>query len=1064
MTQAPSNLFSIPAGEDFIHCLAETLLNDKSFGGAINWADEQADAGAFALSDFTVLLPTRRAVRELRQKLLALSDTDSLLLPDIRTLADVDEMDLFFALRHPEVLDVKPVIPSLQREAYLLREVLAWQSGQAGQDGQEDIPQSVGAKSDEMWRKQQGHIVQAADLSADLAAFLDQAQTEEIDLSRLEGLVADNFADNWRQTLAFLSIITQKWPAEKARLDGLDPSEYRNLLIRLQAEIWHKNQPRKPIIAAGSTGSIPATADLLKEILALPNGVVVLPGLDLDMPSDVWAQLVHDPAHPQSGLYHMMEKLETSRQNVRIFPSAEHHKNTECVHQLAARRQFVNLALLPSEQTYLWSQSASESASGTETATLDLDKALSGFSVYEAPDMRREAGVIALAMREILETSDKKAILITPDRHLARRVSAELKRWDINIDDTAGVSLSRHAVGLLVRLILDARASHYAPVALLALLKHSMVCLADTRAQHLELVQEFDFALRQGGHFTETDPARQGAYGLESYRLHIQALIAQTQQEKTENAYRYFDKRLKDLPALDMFLEKLIEAMQHMSALTKAESPAQLAQAVRQTMPLLMGRDIGAASLETARAEEELLAFFDSLAVMQEPVEQEEWPHLFDLWLARKPIRPQKGLHPRLAIMGLLEARLVQADLMILGGLNEGVWPQVPDTGPWVSRPMRAELGMTSPERRIGLMAHDFAQAVCAPQVLVTRAKKTGGTAMVAARWLTRMTALVKGIKGDNASLPQASRLARLGEQLDPVNATYDAPIAEQKPKPRPIIDVRPQKLSVTQIETLQKNPYAIYARHILGLKKLDPLEMPSTGAARGTFIHKILEKFGRQTEAGMPPNPEDLMAAIIKETAQEIPGAQDILRYWAARLEALTSWFIDFETERRTQVEHIKLEETGARAFDINGEIFTLTAKADRVEINPDKSINLLDYKTYRPPSAGDVKKQKNPQLLLEALIAQSGGFSSLEAARVAALENIHISGGHPEGEIMPITDFDDALAEAEQGLLDLVTAYLFGDAAFEPHTQPKLIKYADDYDHLARLLEWSSQEGEEA
>ena len=1047
MTSEPLNLFSIPAGEDFIQCLAETLLSDKSFHGSIK--------GEFVLSDFTILLPTRRAVRELRQKLLALSDTDSLLLPDIRTLADVDEMDLFFSLRHPEVLDVKPVIPSLQREAFLLQEVLAWQRGQ------KDYPQSVKTiEAGAGIKPQQENIVQAADLSADLAAFLDQAQTEEIDLSRLDGLVSDNFADNWRQTLAFLSIITQKWPAEKARLDGLDPSEYRNSLIRLQAEIWHKNQPHTPIIAAGSTGSIPATADLLKEVLALPNGVVVLPGLDLDMPSEVWAHLVHDPAHPQSGLYHMMEKLETTRQNVRIFPSAEHYKKTKQAQQLAARRQFVNLALLPSEQTYLWSQSTTD----TPTDKLDLDNALSGLSVYEAPDMRREAGVIALAMREILETPDKKAILITPDRNLARRVSAELKRWDINIDDTAGVSLSRHAVGLLVRLILEARASHYAPVALLALLKHSMVCLAETRAQHLDLVQEFDFALRQGGRFTNTEQTREGAYGLERYRQHIQSLLAPLQQEKTENAHRHFDQRLKNLPALDAFLEKLVEAMRYMSALTKAETPAKLAEAIRQTMPLLMGREFGLANVETARAEEELLAFFDGLAVMQEPVMQEEWPHLFDLWMARKPIRPQKGLHPRLAIMGLLEARLVQADLMILGGLNEGVWPQVPETGPWVSRPMRAELGMTSPERRIGLRAHDFAQAVCAPQVLITRSKKTGGTAMVAARWLTRMTALVRGIKGETASLPQALRLARLGDQLDPVNPVSAETTAEPKPKPRPLIAVRPQQLSVTQIETLQRNPYAIYARHILGLKKIDPLEMPSTGAARGTFIHKILEKFGRQTEAAMPPDPEALMAAIIEETAQEIPGAQDILSYWAARLEALTSWFIDFEKQRRTQVDEIKLEETGARAFDINGQVFTLTAKADRVEINPDKSINLLDYKTYRPPSAGDVKKQKNPQLLLEALIAQAGGFSNLGVARVAALENIHISGGHPEGDIMPITDFDDALAEAERGLLDLVSTYLFGEAAFEPHTQPKLIKYADDYDHLARLLEWSSQEAEEA
>ena len=295
MSHDSVNLFNIPAGAPFLDWLADGLTHDLSFGGAL--------ATGFALHNFLILLPTRRAVRELRHALLERSDTDSLLLPDIRPLADIDETEIFFHAPDVSMLDMPPLIPQLQRETFFMSEILGWVSDSAQE------------------RNLSSNIVKAASLASDLASFLNQAQTEEVDLSGLQELVDDQFAQNWQETVEFLSILTAKWPAWRDREGGVDPSEHRNRLLRLQAQSWRDMPPSKPVIAAGSTGSIPATADLLKQILDLPNGMVILPGLEVDMSSESWALLAKEHAHPQSGLYHLLNRLDVSRSQVQPFPT-----------------------------------------------------------------------------------------------------------------------------------------------------------------------------------------------------------------------------------------------------------------------------------------------------------------------------------------------------------------------------------------------------------------------------------------------------------------------------------------------------------------------------------------------------------------------------------------------------------------------------------------------------------------------------------------------------------------------------------------------------------------------
>lgn len=1024
-------VFTIPSGVPFLHKLAATLLENPTLDGRF--------PDTVTLADYTILLPTRRAVRALQEVLLELKGGQPLLLPAIRTLGDVDVEELSFTTDSffPEAgtssppeeetaLEVPPSLPGILREIDLLKLV-------------RQLPAAP------------GHLVslaQATSLTADLATFLDQVQTEEVDLDRLTDLVPEQFSDKWQQTLFFLDILRQQWPLHKAELGRLDPSERRTLLIDMQRRIWQATPPVGPVLAAGSTGSIPATARLLATIAGLPMGAVVLPGLDKDLPPEGWARLADDPAHPQAGLFHLCAALEVSRAEIADWPGVMLDKAA------AARQRFLNSALWPAELTGNWV--------GLSADDVGLPAAFDGMRLVEAADSRSEAGVIALALREALEDPDSRAILVTPDRTLARRVAAELQRWEIYIDDTAGEPLARRPVGVLARLVLAAVAGHFTAVELLSVLKHPLARGNMTREVFLRLTRRLEKNLFRGAH----PPI--GADGLAGLARFLENTAPQGRQKSDKNKEKGKAEEVAELAA---FLRHLDAIFKPLTALqNQRDAPptlAQMAEALQASLDLLAPpvSEDSVSTLWQDEAGEALLEILRELGqVTDVPVSLSEAPVILDHWLSQRPVRDNRRTHPRLAIMGLLEARLVQADLVVLGGLNEGVWPSLPDTGPWLSRPMRSTLGMTAPERRIGLAAHDFVQAAAAPRVLLTRAKKTAGKPMVAARWLTRMQALTRGVMGrqkdTSAGLPTDPHLPALWQQVD--RQPEVKPMA--MPAPCPPLAVRPKQLSVTQIEKLQRDPYAIYARHILRLKPLDPLDADMTAAARGSFIHLVLENFIREYPDNVPENTPQILQDMARELAAKETGGAEILTYWWPRFEAISHWFNSFETSRRPDIEKILVEQSGALELDIAGQPFKLTAKADRIECLKDGRITILDYKTGAPPSNTDIKNHRAPQMTLEGAIAKAGGFDDIPAGELADLLYVHVHGGFPAGGVQPLSDPDRLADDALAGLQKLLAIYADEAMPYVPNLRPDNLPYGHDYDHLARVLEWSTGDQEES
>ena len=725
MTPGRPAVSTIAAGVSFVDALAEGLL-------------AQLGEDPLALSDALVLLPTRRACRALQDAFLRVTEGRPLALPRCLPLGDLDLEELALAgdegLQLETPLDLPPALPALRRQLLLARLV-------------QKLGAAAGSPTGPLNEEQ------AVRLAAELARFLDQVETEGLGLERLEALVPEAYAAHWQITLTFLDILRRAWPAVLAEEGAIGPAERRRRLLEAQAAVWARDRPERPIIAAGSTGSIPATAALLATVARLPAGQVVLPPLDREADAETWALIREDPAHPQHGLARLLETLEVAREAVADWPAP-------VTARAALRSRLADWALRPAAATAGW---LGLSAALPEAEALD---AFRDIARVDCPGPGEEATVVALILRQALETEGQTAALITPDRGLARRVAAELRRWQVEVDDSAGPPLGSTPPGTFLRLLAKALADELAPVPLLELLKHPLAACGRAPGDFRQAVRGLERRILRG-------PRPQA--GLPGLRA---ALMDK------KGAPKELFALLRDLEAALAPLLKLRRGQADLASLVAAQVTA--AEALAATPEAA-----GAERLWAGEAGEAAAGFVSELlesAAAGPKVSLQAYPGLLEGLLAGQAVRPRFGRHPRLHIWGPLEARLQHADVVVLGSLNEGTWPAEVESGPWLSRPMRRDFGLPPPERRIGLAAQDFAQAFTAPRLFLTRAERVEGTPTVPSRWLLRLEALRRALLAgtaraqDTPELDAAAHWLAWAEELDrPTRFQPSAP-----PEPRP--------------------------------------------------------------------------------------------------------------------------------------------------------------------------------------------------------------------------------------------------------------------------------------
>ena len=848
------------------------------------------------------------------------------------------------------------------------------------------------------------------DLADSLAGLMDEMRGEGIAPEDLRRLDVSDFSAHWERSLAFIDVIARYWTPDQPP----DTEERQRHVVEHLAARWREAPPHHPVIVAGSTGSRGATALFMQAVARLPQGAVVLPGFDFDMGTQAWGALddaLTGEDHPQFRFRRLMQGAGIAPEDIRPW--------SDTAPANRARNRLVSLALRPAPVTDQWL------AEGPHLP--DIDGATRDMTLVEASSPRAEALAIALRLRAAAEAGETAA-LITPDRVLTRRVTAALDRWGIVPDDSAGQPLPLSAPGRLFRQVAALFGVRLTVEHLLALLKHPLVHSAPgTRDDHTLRTQRLELDLRRHG------PAFPTGTDLRAWAA----------------------RQVRD-PGAIAWADWLAAALDGLERIGTRPLTDHVAQHVALTERLAAG--VGAAAGTAGRlweesAGEEARKTIDALVAETDAggsLSPADYAALFRSVLDREEVRNAVQGHPAIMIWGTLEARVQGADVVILGSLNEGIWPQIPPPDPWLNRQMRKAAGLLLPERRIGLSAHDFQQAVAAPEVMLTRAIRDAEAPTVASRWLNRLTNLLGGIGAHGARSLEDMKargqvwLDRAAALETPVTPLPPAP----RPAPRPPVAARPAALSVTRIKTLIRDPYAIYARDVLRLKPLDPLRPQPDAPLRGTLVHEVLHHFVDETRAGLPAHAEARLmeiATAVMERSAPWPAAR---RIWLAQLARVAAAFLQDEAARRAEATPLALEVPGKQALD--GIDFSLTVKADRVDRTPDGKLLIYDYKTGAPPSEKEVT-HFDRQLPLEAAMAERGGFEGVAPAPVAGLRYIGL--GAKPGQVAISTDL---VRDTWDELHRLVAAYATRETGYASRARLQRRTDTGDYDHLARHGEW--------
>ncbi|MBT3142263.1 double-strand break repair protein AddB [Phaeobacter gallaeciensis] len=845
------------------------------------------------------------------------------------------------------------------------------------------------------------------DLADSLATLLDEMQGEGVLPEAIRQLDVSDMSGHWARAQKFINIAEHFLGSDD---EALDVQARQRRVVENLIEHWQATPPDHPIILAGSTGSRGTTLMLMEAIARLPQGALILPGYDFDQPDTVWTELdeaLLSEDHPQYRFRKLMTALDLTPDQIEPWVSTQA--------PAPARNRLVSLSLRPAPVTDAWMSEGPQ--------LTDLPQAMENVTLVEASSPRDEALAIALRLREAAETG-QTAALITPDRMLTRQVSAALDRWDILPDDSAGLPLQLSPPGRFLRHVAGLFVDRLTGESLLTLLKHPLCHGGGDRGNHLRHTRDLELDLRRNGPPFPDDQSLTSFAERREVTPHWLSWITT----------QFCDQTMTGELPLSAWVDHLRTVAEAISLGSQPETDGPLWE-----------KNAGQKALN-------VLNTLTDEAQHGGNMTARDFADLLGALLAGEEVRDRDAPHERIMIWGTLEARVQGADLMILGGLNEGSWPEAASPDPWLNRQMRDQAGLLLPERRIGLSAHDYQQAIAAPEVWLTRATRSDDSETVASRWLNRLTNLLQGLPDQQGPDVLQDMRKRGQTWLDWAEVLEDAPrIAPAKrPSPRPPIPARPRQLSVTEIKRLIRDPYAIYAKHVLRLKPLDPLVQAPDALLRGIVIHEILETFIRDSlEDPSILNRHDFLTRSkdLLETHVPWPTARKL---WLARIERITDAFIASEIERRKDGGPIAFESKLSLALDPLD--FKLVGRADRLDLNSRGALRIYDYKTGAPPTPAQQSKF-DKQLLIEAAMAEEGGFEGMDPMPVAQAVFIGVGGTFKE---VPAPLDKEPPAKVWADLRTLIEAYFEPDQGFTSRRMLHMDTDIGDYDQLSRFGEW--------
>ncbi len=1011
-------ILTIPPGVGFLDTLARTLVSEFDL-------DNKPDA----LAETLIYVPNNRSAISLAKALHAAVGRKAIIAPEIRGLGNVeDDEPLNVAEAH--LAPIAPAISNAKRVGTLAELCIPYLK-------------ALGTESP----------VVAINCAKELAALLDQATINgAIDWKKLSEIEIDaDLANHWKDALDFLKIIIEAWPKHLKEKEFSDRHERRLEVAKAVAKSWEDNPPDFPVIVAGSTGSTKVSRVLMSAVVKLPLGRVILPGLDREASSDTWTSIANSAGHPQFAFVQTLIDLVESLDNVhkvQNWPTEVSSTDNR------ARRLLINESLAPPDKTADWLSRVKDLANRENMEVDEFAKeALKGLTLIEARDEVDEARIASLILRETLEHKNQNAVLVTNDQTLERRTVANLKRWNVFVKPAGGIPLLNTPSGAFADLVIDWLRDPSCPIKIASLCKHKFF------ADHIEekdkwldfnkFEREFLRGIRQWNTLSQmrdcykripnrqSHRSRRGSEGKPNFA--VLRLIDLLEKASTFDGVSFLDN---DNCPLSVLCEKWVDAMQTLlgygSEVWKGRDGSKLADVIEELEEIVSCVSEGTA--------EHLQKIYRDMAKDQK---------------CREP-----NFQPNIEIWRAMEARLQSANKVVLAGLNEGVWPRQATPGSFLPRQFYQKLGMSDPEHRLGLTAHDFSQLACAPNVTLIYTRRRDGSPAVASRWIWRLRTLAEGALTKEG----ATESFQPAPEKDPVNwASCLTKLAKQEdadfaiPKPRPPLEARPTKLSVTRVNVLQRDPYAIYAENVLKLLRLDPLDAEIDARPIGTAVHSALQRFEENKENRIKDR--EWLLQLMREDFERagVPESR-IKQLWAVRRNACDG-YLQWQTEQDPDTRTVGIESYGKWKLILsNGTEFTVSGQADRIDKLKDGTLAIYDFKTGDPPSEPQINAGLEQQMPLLALIASEGEIEGLSPTKVSKLGYIKVgtkfavkiigeSANSPFADV-PISEIMD---RTRNGLKKLLDSYsLTEEHAYLSAPRVKWITYDFGFNRLARRDEW--------